>query len=65
MTPDEVEADKLAWFECWKMIKDLPRERIIQLLNLMPDDKREDCRRRLNILRENRSKNEKGLSPRP
>lgn len=56
--PDEqrqaIEEDKQRWFEASKMINNHGREYIMSMLFQMPEDKREDMRRRLNTLRKNR-----------
>lgn len=54
MTPGEIEADKQAWFRAWNMLRTLSRGQIIKELDMMTDAEREDMKRRLNTIKENR-----------
>jgi len=49
---DAIEADKLAWFEAHKMIKDLKRWQIVRHLDGLPADDRRDLANRLNTIKQ-------------
>lgn len=48
-----IELDRARWFEARKMIENT-RERVTQWLQSLPDDEREDMRRRLNAIQQRR-----------
>jgi hypothetical protein len=56
MTPDEIETDKKAWFDCWQMLKERRRPDIERWLSQMDEGKQADYRRRLNQIMKNRKR---------
>ena len=56
LDPDEVERDKQRWFTAWKKLRHEPREAIKTWLASMPEDDREDMRRRLNTIHVNQKR---------
>ena len=51
---DAIEADKLAWFEAYMIIVNMDRPQIFNKLNSLSEVEREDLRRRLNTIQENK-----------
>lgn len=63
MSPEELaatEVDKVRWFEAWKMYQSKNKQKIVSWLEGCKDPEvREDLRRRLNVIRTNKSRIDK------
>ena len=53
---ERIEDDKRRCFQARKMLRNQTRDEIVAHLEALPEDEREDLRRRLNTIKQNRRK---------